>query len=151
MFRSIQTAFAALAGASILAVIGALLVYVLVSGARTQDMVASNTRTLIEDMVEQRVTNLARYQASQIRAQLQTPLLVTTELARVHRLTGMVDAEGMPMANLTREELINLGRATLIDNPVLTSMYFAWEPNAIDANDIMYKRGVPRRCLAWRW
>ncbi|WP_120995867.1 HAMP domain-containing protein [Stutzerimonas urumqiensis] len=143
MFRSIQTAFAALAGASILAVIGALLVYVLVSGARTQDMVASNTRTLIEDMVEQRVTNLARYQASQIRAQLQTPLLVTTELARVHRLTGMVDAEGMPMANLTREELINLGRATLIDNPVLTSMYFAWEPNAIDANDIMYKRGVP--------
>ena len=73
MFRSIQTAFAALAGASILAVIGALLVYVLVSGARTQDMVASNTRTLIEDMVEQRVTNLARYQASQDTIELAEP------------------------------------------------------------------------------
>ncbi|WP_043238792.1 methyl-accepting chemotaxis protein [Stutzerimonas azotifigens] len=143
MFKSIQTSFAALAGASILAVIGALLLYVYIAGSRSQELVESSTRALIGDMVEQRVTNLARYQVTRIQSQLQAPLVIATELARVNKLTGMTDDDGMPMANLPRGELINLARATLDDNPFLSSLYIAWEPNAIDANDIMYKRGEP--------
>jgi len=143
MFRSIQTAFAALAGACTLAVIAALLLYAMVSGMRSQALVEDRTRTLIDGMVEQRVTALAQAQVSRIQAQLQAPLQIATGLARVHTLTGLSDDEGMPMANLTREELINLARQTLTENPNLTSTYIAWEPNGVDANDLMYRGDAP--------
>lgn len=143
MFRSIQTAFAALAGACTLAVIAALLLYAMVSGMRSQALVEERTRSLIDGMVEQRVTALAQTQVSRIQAQLQAPLQIATGLARVHTLTGLSDDEGMPMANLTREELINLARQTLLENPNLTSTYIAWEPNGVDVNDVMYRGDAP--------
>ena len=143
MFRSIQTAFAALAGACTLTVIAALLLYAMASGMRSQALVEERTRALIDDMVEQRVTALAQAQVNRIQAQLQGPLQIATSLARVHTLTGLTGDDGMPMANLRREELINLARQTLIENPDLTSTYIAWEPNGVDANDLMYRGDEP--------
>lgn len=143
MFRSIQTAFAALAGACTLTVIAALLLYALVSGVRSQALVEERTRALIDGMVEQRVTALAQAQVNRIQAQLQAPLQIATSLARVHTLTALTGDDGMPMANLRREELINLARQTLIENPDLTSTYIAWEPNGVDANDLMYRGDEP--------
>jgi len=143
MFRSIQTAFAALAGACTLTVIAALLLYALASGMRSQALVEERTRALIDGMVEQRVTALAQAQVNRIQAQLQAPLQIATSLARVHTLTALTGDDGMPMANLRREELINLARQTLIENPDLTSTYIAWEPNGVDANDLMYRGDEP--------
>lgn len=143
MFRSIQTAFAALAGACTLTVIAALLLYALASGVRSQALVEERTRALIDGMVEQRVTALAQAQVNRIQAQLQAPLQIATSLARVHTLTALTGDDGMPMANLRREELINLARQTLIENPDLTSTYIAWEPNGVDANDLMYRGDEP--------
>ncbi len=110
MFRSIQTSFAVLAGACTLAIMAALLLYAAVSSMRTQELVEERTGTLIDAMVEERVTALAQWQASRIQAQLQDPLQIAISLARVNALPGMTDDEGMPLANLTREELINLAR-----------------------------------------
>ena len=104
MFRSIQTAFAALAGACTLTVIAALLLYALASGVRSQALVEERTRALIDGMVEQRVTALAQAQVNRIQAQLQAPLQIATSLARVHTLTALTGDDGMPMANLRREE-----------------------------------------------
>ncbi|EXF45856.1 putative methyl-accepting chemotaxis protein [Pseudomonas sp. BAY1663] len=143
MFRSIQTSFAALAGACTLAIIAALLLYAMVSGMRTQELVEERTRGLIEDMAEQRVTALAQWQVSRLQAQLQEPLQIAIGLARVNALPGMTDDQGMPMANLTREELINLARETLLQNPALNSTFIAWEPNGVDANDVMYRGDAP--------
>ncbi|MBE7375988.1 methyl-accepting chemotaxis protein [Pseudomonas sp. AL-54] len=143
MFRSIQTSFAALAGACTLAIIAALLLYALISGMRTQELLESRTRALIDDMVEQRVTALAQWQVSHIQAQLQEPLQIAIGLARVNALPGLTDEQGMPMANLTREELINLARETLLQNPSLNSISIAWEPNGVDANDVMYRGDAP--------
>lgn len=143
MFRSIQTAFAALAGACTLIVIAALLLYALASGVRSQALVEERTSALIDGMVEQRVTALAQAQVNRIQAQLQAPLQIATSLARVHTLTALTGDDGMPMANLRREELINLARQTLIENPNLTSTYIAWEPNGVDANDLMYRGDEP--------
>ncbi len=143
MFRSIQTSFAALAGACTLAIIAALLLYAMVSGMRTQELVEERTRGLIEDMAERRVTALAQWQVSRLQAQLQEPLQIAIGLARVNALPGMTDDQGMPMANLTREELINLARETLLQNPALNSTFIAWEPNGVDANDVMYRGDAP--------
>lgn len=142
MFKSIQTSFVALAGAGILAVVTALLLYVMLAGQQTQHLVESRTRTLIEGMVEQRVTTLAQHQISRIQAQLQQPLLIATDVARVNALSGKTDEDGVPMANLTREELTNLARETLDQNPQLASIYVAWEPNGVDGNDILYQGDV---------
>ena len=139
MFKSIQTSFAALAGAGIFSVVAALLFYVMWSGTQTQQVVESSTRTLIERVAQQRVSALAQHQVSRIQAHLQLPLLIATDVARVNALSGKTGEDGMPMANLTREELINLGRETLEQNPMLNSLYIAWEPNGVDANDIMYR------------
>ncbi|MCQ4241667.1 methyl-accepting chemotaxis protein [Stutzerimonas stutzeri] len=143
MFKSIQTSFATLAGAGIFAVAAALLLYVMWSGTQTQQMVEIRTRTLIEGMVQQRVSALAQHQVSRIQAELQLPLLIATDVARVNALSGKTGDDGMPMANLTREELINLARETLEQNPMLQSLYIAWEPNGVDANDIMYGGDTP--------
>ncbi|EWC39255.1 methyl-accepting chemotaxis protein [Stutzerimonas stutzeri] len=143
MFRSIQTSFAVLAGACTLAIMAALLLYAAVSSMRTQELVEERTGTLIDAMVEERVTALAQWQASRIQAQLQDPLQIAISLARVNALPGMTDGEGMPLANLTREELINLARQTLLQSPSLKSTFIAWEPNGVDANDVMYRGDSP--------
>src|SRR3546814_20531121 len=109
----------------------------MVSGMRSQALVEERTRSLIDGMVEQRVTALAQTQVSRIQAQLQAPLQIATGLARVHTLTGLSDDAGMPMANLTREELINTARQTLLENPNLTTTYIACDHNGVDVNDVM--------------
>lgn len=119
------------------------MLYALASGVRSQALVEERTRALIDGMVEQRVTALAQAQVNRIQAQLQAPLQIATSLARVHTLTALTGDDGMPMANLRREELINLARQTLIENPNLTSTYIAWEPNGVDANDLMYRGDEP--------
>lgn len=119
------------------------MLYALASGVRSQALVEERTRALIDGMVEQRVTALAQAQVNRIQAQLQAPLQIATSLARVHTLTALTGDDGMPMANLRREELINLARQTLIENPDLTSTYIAWEPNGVDANDLMYRGDEP--------
>jgi len=119
------------------------LLYALASGVRSQALVEERTRALIDGMVEQRVTALAQAQVNRIQAQLQAPLQIATSLARVHTLTALTGDDGMPMANLRREELINLARQTLIENANLTSTYIAWEPNGVDANDLMYRGDEP--------
>lgn len=143
MFRSIQTSFAVFAGTAILTVVAALLLFVMWTGTQTQTMVETRTRALIEQTVEQRVSALAQHQASRIQAQLQLPLLIATDLARVNAMPGQTGTDGLPMANLTREELLNLARTTLVQNPMLSSIYIVWEPNGVDANDIMYKGDIP--------
>ncbi|MDR3409590.1 MAG: hypothetical protein P4L87_01370, partial [Formivibrio sp.] len=65
-FKSIQFSVAALAGAIVLSVVAALVLYALFSGARTQNMVQSQTQAQFEQIIEQRVSALAKNQVSQI-------------------------------------------------------------------------------------
>jgi uncharacterized membrane protein YukC len=83
-FKSIQFSVALLAGASVLAVVVALVLYSLFAGARTQDMVKSSTQSLLEDMIKQRLTTLAQGEISQIQKELNYPLVVATSLAQTN-------------------------------------------------------------------
>lgn len=56
-FKSIQFSVAALAGAIVLSVVAALVLYALFSGARTQDMVQERTQAQFEQVIEQRLTS----------------------------------------------------------------------------------------------
>nr|WP_298114938.1 methyl-accepting chemotaxis protein [uncultured Pseudomonas sp.] len=137
-FKSIQSSVAALAGAIILAVVAALVVYALVAGHRSQTLVQERTRALLEQFVEQRLAALVQVQALQIQRELEIPLQITADLARVNALLGMQDADGSPLLTSSREELSNLIRETTAQNPKLLGSYIGWETNAFDGNDDIY-------------
>ncbi|MGY3174474.1 methyl-accepting chemotaxis protein [Pseudomonas sp. TE12234] len=137
-FKSIQFSVAALAGAIVLSVVAALVVYALFSGARTQDMVQQRTQAQFEQVIEQRLTSLAQTQVSQIQRELEAPLLIAGGLVRVNALIGTPGADGQPALSLSREQLISLIKENVSKNPKILGTYIGWEPNALDHNDAAY-------------
>ncbi len=137
-FKSIQFSVAALAGAIVLSVVAALVVYALFSGARTQDMVQQRTQAQFEQAIEQRLTSLAQTQVSQIQRELEAPLLIAGGLVRVNALIGTPGANGQPALSLSREQLIGLIKENVVKNPKILGTYIGWEIDALDHNDAAY-------------
>ncbi|QXZ15479.1 methyl-accepting chemotaxis protein [Pseudomonas sp. AO-1] len=137
-FKSIQFSVAALAGAIVLSVVAALVLYALFSGARTQDMVQQRTQAQFEQVIEQRLTSLAQTQVSQIQRELEAPLLIAGGLVRVNALLGTPGADGQPRLNISREQLISLIKENVEQNPKILGTYIGWEKNALDHHDAAY-------------
>ncbi len=137
-FKSIQFSVAALAGAIVLSVVAALVLYALFSGARTQDMIQQRTQAQFEQVIEQRLTSLAQTQVSQIQRELEAPLLIAGGLVRVNALIGTPGADGQPQLHLSREQLISLIKENVVKNPKILGTYIGWEKNALDHNDAAY-------------
>ena len=137
-FKSVQTSVAALTGAIILVVVAALVLYALFAGHRSQALVQERTQTLLERFVEQRLAALVQVQTLKIQRELELPLQITADLARLNALLGMQDANGAPLLATSREELSSLLRETTAQNPKVLGTYIGWEPNAFDANDDIY-------------
>ncbi|MDR0277015.1 MAG: methyl-accepting chemotaxis protein [Paucimonas sp.] len=137
-FKSIQFSVAALAGAIVLSIVAALVLYAVFSGARTQDLVQKRTQEQFNTIIEQRLTALAQTQASQILRRLEAPLLVARGIATTNAQLGMKDAAGNPALKVERAQLISLLKQSLVNNPLLLGTYVAWEPNAVDHDDASY-------------
>ncbi len=137
-FKSIQFSVAALAGAIVLSVVAALVLYALFSGARTQEMVQQRTQAQFEQVIEQRLTSLAQTQVSQIQRELEAPLLIAGGLVRVNALLGTNGADGQPRLSVSREQLISLIKENVEKNPKILGTYIGWEKNALDHNDAAY-------------
>ncbi|WP_447593038.1 methyl-accepting chemotaxis protein [Aquipseudomonas campi] len=137
-FKSIQFSVAALAGASVLAVVAALVLYSMYSGSRTQAMVEDNTRNLLEQMIKDRLITLGQAQVSQIQRELEYPLAIAGNLAQVNALMGETDSQGNALIGTNREELSNMLRNAVVKNPKLLDAYIGWEPNAFDQDDDLY-------------
>ena len=137
-FRSIQTTIATLAGASILAIVAALILYALYASGRTQELTQARTQDLLEQVIEQRLSALAHTQTLQIQAELEYPLMITAELANTNRLLGLKAEDGSAMLSMSREELNNLARETLVQHPKLLGSYIGWTVNGLDDSDAIY-------------
>ena len=135
-FKSIQSSVALMAGASILAVIVALVLYALFAGGRTQTQVQERTQALLETVIDQRLNALAQAQVGQLQRQFERPMTVAKSLATLN--SQMASADGSPGINLTREELSKLVSEYLKLNPELIDLYIGWEPNAFDQDDDLY-------------
>ena len=138
-FKSIQFSVAALAGASVLVVVVALVLYALFAGSRTEALVQQRTQTLLEKVINERLIALANTQASKIQRELEYALTTARELASTNMLMAQTDASGAAQLNISREELSNLVRQALVRNPKLLDFYIGWEPGAFDGNDDLYK------------
>lgn len=134
-FRSIQFSVAALAGAIVLSIVAALVLYAVYAGQRTQELVQTRTQQQFEALIEQRLTALARTQVSEIQRGLEAPLLIARGLATSNAMLGMKDASGNPQLKIEREQLIALLKQTAVTNPLILGTYLGWEANALDHDD----------------
>ncbi|MGV6398044.1 methyl-accepting chemotaxis protein [Pseudomonas caspiana] len=137
-FKSIQFSIAALAGAIVLSVVAALVLYSLFAGERTQELVDQRTQAQFEQVMEQRLSALAQTQASAIKRELETPLQIAAGLANTNALLGTNNAQGQPQLQISREQMLNLLRNAVEQNTKVLGAYIGWEPNAVDHNDAAY-------------
>lgn len=137
-FRSVQTFFVALAGCAMLVVSAILLSISFVSSRHSNSFIASSTETLIGDSVRSELTNLAQVKRSEIQNRLRSALQVSEQLARLNASLGKRDPQGRPLVSISREQLSNIARETLLANESLLSTYITWEPNALDTNDSQF-------------
>ena len=142
-FKSIQFSVAALAGAIVLSVVAALVLYALFAGDRTQRMVQERTQARFEQVIEQRLSALVQTQATRIQRELEAPLLAAKSVATANALLVMKDAKGQQALQINREQMINLLRETMVRNPKFLGAYIGWEPNAIDHDDASYTNNPP--------
>ncbi len=137
-FKSIQFSVAALAGAIVLSIVAALVLYAVYSGQRTQALVEERTQKQFESVIEQRLAALARTQVSEIQRGLEAPLSIARSLATSNAMLGMQAADGSPLMRVDREHLINQLKRTVEVNPTVLGAYLGWEPNALDHDDARY-------------
>ncbi|MCO7521517.1 MULTISPECIES: methyl-accepting chemotaxis protein [unclassified Pseudomonas] len=137
-FKSIQFSVAALAGAIVLSIVAALVLYAVYAGQRTQALVQQRTQQQFENVIEQRLAALARTQVSEIQRGLEAPLAIARGLATGNAMIGMQGADGQPLMRVDREHLINQLKRTVQANPSVLGAYLGWEPNALDHADARY-------------
>ncbi len=141
-FKSLSVSISVLAGSCVLAVVVALSSYALYSGKQTQASSEQRIQSLFAQSTEQHISAIAQQYGEQIKGQLQRPIAIAEDLARVNALLGMQDSLGNPQLLITRPEINHLLKATLEQNPDLLNAYIAWEPDALDASDDLYA-GMP--------
>ncbi|MCT8467549.1 HAMP domain-containing protein [Chromohalobacter canadensis] len=124
-FKSIRTLVATLVGACIVVLVVALVGYATFSNSRSAEVVETQTRGLLEKNIEQRLDAVASTQVEQIKARLSHALGQARNLASLNELMG--EDRGV---SLSREELSNVVRDTVAENPDLLDAFIGWEPNA---------------------
>ncbi|EPC01036.1 methyl-accepting chemotaxis protein [Litchfieldella anticariensis FP35 = DSM 16096] len=139
-FRSLRLLVVTLAGTCILAVTAALVSYSMVSASRTQGVVAEHTQALLESGINERLSSLAAAEAGRIRNELDQALTIASQLAHTNALMGIKDDNGRAQLRLSRHELSNLIRNTVVKNPTLLDAYIAWEPDAFGADRLYANR-----------
>ena len=103
-FKSIQFSVVVLAGASVLAVVVALVLYALFAGSRTQDLVHERTQSLLEQVIDQRLIALAEAQVGKLQRQFEAPMTLSKSLATLNSQMAL-GADGAAKVSLSRDEL----------------------------------------------
>jgi len=134
-FRSVRTSITLLSGSCILAVVMALVGYVLFAGMRTQNLVDTHTTALAERGAQARLDAQAQAIAGALKQKLELPLTIARGIAQLNAQTA---ASAEHPLHIDREGLSNLLQQTLLDNPELLDVYAGWEPNAFDGQDAQY-------------
>ncbi|WP_129141685.1 methyl-accepting chemotaxis protein [Modicisalibacter coralii] len=139
-FKSLRTFVTLLAGACILTVVVALVVYSLFASSRSQSLVENQTRGLLERSIGARLAATAESQAERIKGRLERAFDQARNLSEINTMLGQQDDEGRQRLYLSRREVSYLVRQTVVDNPMLSDAYIGWEPDAFGSDS--YYAGV---------
>lgn len=137
-FKSLQLSISVLTGACVLAVVVTLASYALYSSNQSQEQTQERINSMFEQASQRHLTAIAKQHSEQIQRQLNFPMQIAQDIARVNAMLGMQNNSGQSLLLATRQELNNLLKVTIEQNPNLLDAYIAWENNAFDASDDLY-------------
>ncbi len=141
-FKSIQTFFVVQAGCAMLLISATLLGISYLTTEKSNAFVRESTDNQAADRAQAELTSLGQAKAAEIGARLQSALQVAQQLAVVNISIGKVGTDGQPLLGMSREQMSNLTRETLIASPQALSVYVIWEPNAFGSSDIRYAGSI---------
>jgi methyl-accepting chemotaxis protein len=122
-----------LAGASLI-----LIVYNVVSAQSTSSYVTSEVMQLVDSQTKESLLNRGATEAASIKAELDAGLDAARTLANAFEVLAD-DKNGGTAEGNRRAQLNAVLRNTLQQNAAFNGTYSAWEPNALDGNDLAFK------------
>ncbi|SBW09521.1 Methyl-accepting chemotaxis protein, putative (fragment) [uncultured Alphaproteobacteria bacterium] len=136
--RSIKTKIALLAGLCLIATAAATTAASYFFAAANTAYVTATVSDLVDRKTRDSLQNLATGQANLLRAKFEEALNAARTLADVFAIVGAPHGNSVP-DNLRRKVMLNILNQTLKGNPAFNGTYSAWEPNAVDGNDEMFR------------
>ncbi|WP_348767499.1 methyl-accepting chemotaxis protein [uncultured Salinisphaera sp.] len=133
-FTSIKHFVVLAAGACILSVVAALLIYNYVATKRTGEFVEQRTGALLEGAIDERLAALANAQGEQINRKLEQALGIARDLAAASELAAEPGANSAAF-EFGRPELSALVQQAVAKNDFLLDAFIGWEPNAFGNDD----------------
>ncbi len=137
--QSIQLKIALLAGVCVVAASTALVGYSIVSAAKSKTFVGDNLAHLTEDATKTQLKTLALAQASLIEAPLDAAFDAARNMARMFEVSAVNDGGGTPAVGQQRAHFNAILLNVLKDNPGFNGTYSAWEPDALDGQDRLFR------------
>nr|WP_114149345.1 methyl-accepting chemotaxis protein [Rhizobium wuzhouense] len=137
--QSIQSKIALLAGVCVVAASSALVGYSIVSAAKSQAFVGDHVASLTEEATKTQLKTLTLAQASLIRAPLDTAFDAARNMARMFEISAVNDGGVTPAVGQQRARFNAILLNVLKDNPGFNGTYSAWEPDALDGQDRLFR------------
>ncbi len=132
--HSVKIKIVAVSTFCVLAVIGVLVGFSIFSVDRTSQYVKTNVEDLLDKSGRQSLERLAAAQASAIKIEVTAAFNAARNMARALEVVAGKDPDATDPGK-RREQLNDILRGVLEDNPRFNGTYSAWMPNALDGND----------------
>jgi len=136
--QSIQLKIGLLAGVCVVAASSALVSYSVISARKSTAFVGDSVSSLTENNTRVHLKTLALAQAALIKAPLDTAFDSARNMARTFEIIAATDEKAAPVGS-RRTEFNAILLNVLKDNPRFNGTYSAWEPNALDGQDQLFR------------
>lgn len=136
--RKIQVKIALVAGLCLTGASLILIGYSVLSAQSTHHYVTSEVMKLVDQQTKESLLNRATSEASVIKAELDLGLDSARNMAHAFEVLADPNNAGTTDGN-RRLQLNAVLKNTLEQNPAFNGTYSAWEPNALDGNDVAFK------------
>ncbi|WP_319412705.1 methyl-accepting chemotaxis protein [uncultured Cohaesibacter sp.] len=137
--HSIRVRIVAFTAICVIGSTGTIVGYNLWSASKNADYVASNVGELLEKESQASLSNLAATQAGIIKSEVEIAFSTARGIAKALETVAEPENEGGSPTEIRRSQLNELLHRALLDNPRLNGTYSAWEPDALDGMDAIYK------------
>ncbi|MBN2751691.1 MAG: PDC sensor domain-containing protein, partial [Rhodospirillaceae bacterium] len=136
--KSVKAKIALLSGLCIFVTATSIIAASIFFARDNKAFVDQNVSDILGRTTENYLQNLAANQASLLRAQFEEALHAARAEADILSIVGAPHTNGTAL-EMRRKIVLNILHQTLQSNPSLNGTYSAWEPNAIDGRDELFR------------
>ena len=135
-FRSLKMKFVVIFSSCLLVIVGMIVAYEIISNRKMLNFAADEANTFATETARKQLVETCRSIALEIRAEFEVALDTARTLSYV--LTDTTRQQ----TRLDRDEVNEILRFILARNDDFLGTYTAWEPDAFDGNDALYRDTV---------